>query len=107
MIADDNTTVVSYINKQGGTLFISLLHLVVELFLWLHTHTHTHTGLSVCKPDTVLCDKPSNQVVGIGVRVWYPPYHSVENFEMVSLKTIIPRHLLAVFNCIILFDNEP
>ena len=35
MIATDNTMLVSYINKQGGTHFYSLLHLVAELFLWL------------------------------------------------------------------------
>ena len=37
MIAMDNTTVVSYINKQGGTDSPSLLGLVVDLFLWLQT----------------------------------------------------------------------
>ena len=35
MIATDNTTVVSYISKQGGTHSPSLLHLVVDLFMWL------------------------------------------------------------------------
>ena len=35
-VATDNTTVVFYINKQGGTQSHSLLHLVVDLFLWLH-----------------------------------------------------------------------
>ena len=31
----DNSTVVSYINKQGGTLSLTLLRLTVELLLWL------------------------------------------------------------------------
>ena len=35
MIATDNSTVVSYINKQGGTRSHTLLRLVVELFMWL------------------------------------------------------------------------
>ena len=35
MIATDNSTVVSYINKQGGTRSPSLLRLSVDLFLWL------------------------------------------------------------------------
>ena len=35
MIATDNSTVVSYINKQGGTCSPTLLRLTVELLLWL------------------------------------------------------------------------
>ena len=35
MISTDNSTVVSYINKQGGTQSHTLLCLVVELFMWL------------------------------------------------------------------------
>ena len=35
MIATDNATVVSYINKQGGTHSPTLLRLTVELLLWL------------------------------------------------------------------------
>ena len=35
MIATDNSTVVSYINKQGGTHSPTLLGLTVELLLWL------------------------------------------------------------------------
>ena len=37
MIAMDNSTVVSYINKLGRTRSTSLLHLTVELFLWLES----------------------------------------------------------------------
>ena len=37
MITTDNTIVVAYINKQGGTHSHTLLHLVVNLFLWLQT----------------------------------------------------------------------
>ena len=35
LIHMDNTTVVSYINKQGGTHSLALLRLVVDLFMWL------------------------------------------------------------------------
>ena len=35
MVATDNSTVVSYINKQGGTRSPTLLHLTVDLSLWL------------------------------------------------------------------------
>ena len=37
----DNTTVVAYINKQGGTHSHTLLRLVVELFLWLQSQDIT------------------------------------------------------------------
>ena len=37
MIATDNSTVVSYINKQGGTRSLTFLRLTVDLFLWLES----------------------------------------------------------------------
>ena len=37
MVATDNSTVVSYINKQGGTRSPTLLRLAVNLFLWLES----------------------------------------------------------------------
>ena len=37
MITTDNTTVIAYINKQGGTHSHALLRLVVDLILWLQT----------------------------------------------------------------------
>ena len=53
MIATDNTTVVAYINKQGGTHSHSMLCLLVGLFLWLQTQDiairarHIPGGLNV------------------------------------------------------------
>ena len=44
MVATDNSTVVSYINKQGGTRSTSLLRLTVELFLWLRVTRHNSPG---------------------------------------------------------------
>ena len=41
LIATDNTTVVAYINKQGGTHSNLLLRLVVDLFLWFQTQDIT------------------------------------------------------------------
>ena len=37
MVATDNSTVVSYINKQRGTRSPTLLRLAVDLFLWLES----------------------------------------------------------------------
>ena len=39
MVATDNSTVVSYINKQGGTRSSTLLRLTVDLFLWLESQS--------------------------------------------------------------------
>ena len=39
MIATDNSTVISYINKQGGTRSPTLLRLAVDLFLWLESQS--------------------------------------------------------------------
>ena len=39
MVATDNSTVVSYINKQGGTPSPTLLRLTVDLFLWLESQS--------------------------------------------------------------------
>ena len=38
MTATNNTTVLAYINKHGGTHSHTQLHLLVHLFLWLQTH---------------------------------------------------------------------
>ena len=39
MVTMDNSTVVSYINKQGGTCSLTLLRLSVDLFLWLESQS--------------------------------------------------------------------
>ena len=39
MVATDNLTVVSYVNKQGGTRSPTLLRLTVDLFLWLESQS--------------------------------------------------------------------
>ena len=39
MIATDNSTVISYINKQGGTRSPTLLRLAVDLLLWLESQS--------------------------------------------------------------------
>ena len=53
MIVTDNTTVVAYINKLGGTHSHTLLRIVVDLFQWLQTQDiairarHISGGLNV------------------------------------------------------------
>ena len=41
VIATDNSTVVSYINKQGGTRSPTLLRLTIDLFLWLEAQNNS------------------------------------------------------------------
>ena len=72
MIATDNTTVVAYIIKQGGTHSHTLLRLVVVLFLWLQTQDiafsgQTHSGLPQCNSRPVISAKPAHHN-----RVEYP-----------------------------------
>ena len=59
LIATDNTTVVSYINKQGGTHSVSLLRLVVDLFMWLQAQ---NIVLSLFRPNQPIMPEWSLQV---------------------------------------------
>ena len=64
-IATDNTTVLAYINKQGGTHSYLLLRLVVDLFLWLQTRdinspSQTHSGLPRCDSRPIVSAEPAH-----------------------------------------------
>ena len=69
MIVTDNSTVVSYINKQGGTHSPTLLHLTVELFLWLEAQNiivrarHIPGCLKVIADHLSLPNQPISTVV--------------------------------------------
>ena len=66
MIATDNSTVVSYINKQGGTRSPILLRLSVELLLWLEAQNiivrarHIPARLSECDSRPPISSKSAN-----------------------------------------------
>ena len=66
MIGTNNTSVVAYTNKQGGTHSHTLSSLVVDLILWLQTnwrHSHpgqTHSGLS--KHDSDRFSRPNQPI---------------------------------------------
>ena len=66
MIATDNTTVVAYINKQGGTHSHAMLRLVVELFLWIRTQDitlgarHIPGCLRLCDNRPVISAEPAH-----------------------------------------------
>ena len=62
MIATDNTTVLSYFNKQGGTHFHTLLRLAVDLFLWLHIAIRAR-HISGCLNVIADCLSGSNQPI--------------------------------------------
>ena len=59
LITTDNTTVVAYINKQGGTHSHRLLRLVVDLFLWLQTQDITLRARHIPGCLSVIADRLS------------------------------------------------
>jgi hypothetical protein len=61
LIATDNTTVVSYINKQGGTSSHSLLSLTQELLLLVHTHDITIRARHIPGRFNVIADRLSRR----------------------------------------------
>ena len=84
MIATDNTTVVAYINKQGGTHSHTLLWLVVDLFLWLQIQAirarHIPgSRLSKCDCRLFVLAKPAHHD-----RVASPPGNSEPNIQNVG-----------------------
>ena len=84
MIATDNTTVVAYINKQGGTHSHTLLRLVVDLFLWLQSHDiahlgQTNSGLPQCDSRPVISAEPAHHD-----RVEPPPRSSESNIQTIG-----------------------
>ena len=61
MIAPDNTTVVAYINKQGGTHSHLLLRLVVDLPDSGHnTKSQAHSGLPKCDSRPLVSAEPAH-----------------------------------------------
>ena len=65
MIATDNSIIVSYINKQGGTRSPTLLRLTVDLFLWLESQSinspgKTHSRLSERDSRPPISSEPAN-----------------------------------------------
>jgi hypothetical protein len=61
LIATDNTSVVSYINQQGGTHSHSLLSLTQELLLWVNTHNITLRTRHIPGRFNVIADRLSRQ----------------------------------------------
>ena len=84
LIATDNTTVVAYINKQGGTHSNLLLWLVVDLFLLATDSGHnsksqTHSGPPKCNSRPVVSAKPAHHE-----RVESPPRSRESDIQTVG-----------------------
>ena len=103
MIARDNLTVVSCINKQGGTLSLTLLRLTVELLLWLEAQNITVRARHIPGCLNVIADHLSrpNQLIPTEwslhprivrriFRVWGTP--EVDMFASLS-NSHLPRFL--------------
>ena len=73
MIATDNSTVVSYINKQGGTRSPTLLRLKVELLLWLEAQNIIVRARHIQGCLNVMADHLSRPNQPIPTRVVPPP----------------------------------
>ena len=61
MISTDNSTVVSYINKQGGTRSPTLLRLTVELLLWLEAQNIIVRARHIPGCLNVIADTPTRK----------------------------------------------
>ena len=103
MIARENSTVVSYINKQGGTHSSTLLRLTVELLLWLEAQNiivrarHIPGCLNVIadhlsRPNRAISTEWSlhPEIVKPIFRVWGTP--EVDMFATVS-NSHLPRFM--------------
>ena len=104
MVATDNSTVVSYINKQGGTHSAPLLRLTVELFLWLESQNivvrarHIPGCLNVIADHLSRPDQPiptewslHPEIVQRIFRVWGTP--EVDMFATLSNTTFLGSYL--------------
>ena len=108
MIATDNTTVVAYINKQGGTHSHLLLRLVVDLFLWLQTQDITLRARHILCCLNVIADRLSRpnqpimtewslhpEVVNLIFRLWGTPvvdrFATVHNTHLLQFMALVPE----------------
>ena len=108
MIATDNTTVVAYINKQGGTHSHLLLRLVVDLFLWLQTQDITLRARHIPCCLNVIADRLSRpnqpimtewslhpEVVNLIFRLWGTPvvdrFATVHNTHLPQFMALVPE----------------
>ena len=96
LIAADNTTVVAYINKQGGTHSHLLLRLVVDLFLWLQTQDITLRARHIPGCLNVIADRLSGPSQPI-MTEWSPPRSRESDIQTVGNSSSgqvchIPQH---------------
>ena len=106
MIATDNSTVVSYIYKQGGTHSPTLLRLTVDLFLWLESQSIVVPARHIPGCLNVIADHLSRpnqpiptewslhpEIVSRIFRVWGTP--EVDMFATLS-NSHLPRFMFPV-----------
>ena len=108
MIAADNTTLVAYINKQGGTHSHLLLRLVVDLFLWLQTQDITLRARHIPGCLNVIADHLSRpnqpimtewslhpEVMNLIFRLWGTPvvdrFATVHNMHLPQFMSPLPE----------------
>ena len=105
-VATDNSTVVSYINKQGGTHSPTLLRLTVDFFLWLESQNIILRARHIPGCLNVIADHLScpNQPISTEwslhpeierpvIRVWGTP--EVDMFATLS-KLHLPRFMSSI-----------
>ena len=94
IIAVDNTTVVSYINKQGGTP----LRLVVDIFLWLQTQDIVLRARHIPGCLNVIADHLSqpNQLI---MTEWsLHPENLTQIFGNSKQQTSLPQSTTSIFS---------
>ena len=104
----DNTTVVAYINKQGGTRSHPVLRLVVDLFLWLQAQDITLRARHIPGWLNVVADRLSrlkqpittewslhHKVERLIFRLWGTPvvdmFATIHNTHLPQFMSLVPE----------------
>ena len=87
-LMSDNTTVVAYVNKQGGTVSSSLFLLTRQVLLWTESHSVTLSARYIPGERNVVADQLSRKGQVIGTEWSLHPLVARELFRLWGSPTV-------------------